>query len=119
MILLLVNGCSRSVKIIIPSIENSILANRTIWSTTENVYEVPVEAIEKVQGSEIYRFQDSLLSAYYVYDSEVKKSFYYVDKISLENGEVLSSIQIEDMMTPDIQVLEEYVVVKDIQKKTA
>lgn len=120
LLMFLITGCTTNIEENkVPNVEESILANKTVWSTTENICEVPVEAIEKIQGSELYRFQDSLLSVYYVYDREVKKSFYYLDKISLESGAVVATIKLEDMRVPEIQVLEEHIVVKNIEKKSA
>ncbi|MBE6113898.1 MAG: hypothetical protein E7191_02350 [Erysipelotrichaceae bacterium] len=119
LLVLSIVGCTDTNVSTLPTIEHSILANRTQWRNSEELYEVETHAFDSVQGSSLYRFQEDLLSTYYVYNSELKKSIYHVDRISITSGEVVSSIQIKDMMTPEVQVLEEHIVIKDLNDNSA
>lgn len=100
-------------------IEKTILANKSSWYINESLYEVPVSALEGVQGSELYRFQNTLLCAYYMYDDTLKESFYYLDLISIEDGERLYQTKLSKMGVPEIQIVEDYIILKDLNKKSA
>lgn len=119
-LLLIISGCSTvSKKEEYLPMEDTILCNKISWNTSEVLFEVPITALDGVQGSELYKFQNYLLNTYYTYDSSLKESFYYVDLISIQTGERLYQKVFSNMTLPELQILDDYVVVKDIDKKLA
>lgn len=100
-------------------INDTILVNKKRWGTSDNLFEIPIRSLDDIQGSQLCRFKNDLLNSYYTYDRELKKSFYHVNKISILNGEVIASIELDNMITPEIQVLEHHIVLKDLDKKKA
>lgn len=98
----------------VPTVEKTILDDRTLWSDNTNLYEIPLTALEGVEQAQVYRFGNDLLLAYDTYDPEKEKSVYVVKLISLENGEVLYERQLESLVYADVQVLEEHVAINDL-----
>lgn len=103
----------------LPAAEDSILADKTAWRTSGNLFEADSHAWENIQGSSLYRFQNDLLTTYYLYDSDLKMSFYYMNIISIENGEVLYQTKIEGPEVPEIQIISDQIILKDLGTKKA
>ena len=63
--------------------EATILANKELWKDNENLYEIPMEELEGVKQSTVYRVGDDLLFAYDTYDEEKGKSVYELKLVSI------------------------------------
>lgn len=97
-----------------PKFQDTILQARTPWGGSGNLYEVPLDALEGIAQSEVYRFGNDLLLTYSVYDQESGQSIYVVKLVSLETGEVLQMQQLKSLTFAQIQILDHHVAVKDL-----
>ena len=94
--------------------EATILANKELWKDNENLYEIPMEELEGVKQSTVYRVGDDLLFAYDTYDEEKGKSVYELKLVSIENGKLLYKNQLEPLVYGVVQVLDDGIAVNDL-----
>ena len=106
--LFLLLGCGEK------SNENSILDTKVLWNNSENLYEIPLTELEGVEQSTVYRVGDDLLFAYDTYDEEKGKNVYELKLVSIENGKLLYTKQLESLVYGEIQVLDNHIAVNDL-----
>ena len=96
-----------------PAMENTILKDKTAWNENDNLFAVPLDALEGVSRSLVYRFENDLILTYSQFDTEKKENKYHVCLVSLESGEVLAEQQL--LMSSDAvgQVLNDGIAVYD------
>lgn len=97
-----------------PTMEKTILDNKTLWGDNDNLYEIPLAALEGVSQSQVQRFGDNLLLTYEEYDAEKEQFFYEIKILSLEDGKVLYEKQLESLMYGVVQVLDNHIAVNDL-----
>ena len=98
----------------LPTMEKTILDNKTLWGDNDNLYEIPLAALEGVSQSQVQRFGDNLLLTYEEYDAEKEQFFYEIKILSLEDGKVLYEKQLESLMYGVVQVLDNHIAVNDL-----
>lgn len=98
----------------LPTMEKTILDNKTLWGDNDNLYEIPLAALEGVSQSQIQRFGEQLLLTYEEYDAEKEQFFYEIKILSMEDGKVLYEKQLESLMYGVVQVLDNHIAVNDL-----
>ena len=96
-----------------PDIEDTIFAERIPWKENENLYEIPLDLLDGVAQSELYRVGNDLLLTYTQYDIEAKQSFYYMKLIDIETGQVKASSKSTGPTYGKVQMLEDGIGILD------
>lgn len=95
-------------------VDKTILHEKKLWEENDNLYEIPLDALNGVRQSNVYRFGNDLLLAYEEYDAEKEQYFYTVKLLSFENGEALYEKQFEGLVYFVVQVLDEHIAINDL-----
>ncbi|MEE0966035.1 MAG: hypothetical protein U0L85_03185 [Bacilli bacterium] len=106
----LLSGCSNDVS---SKLDVKILDQKVQYGNSDVLYQIPNSIIEKGTMQSFCRYQDYLLSAYFTYDSDNNISLYNIHLISVETGELVKKVSLEELESPVIQVNDNYIGVKD------
>lgn len=90
--------------------ENTILKDRALWKDCKNLYTVDNDVISGDTSTQLYRFQNNILSTYSTYDFNTSQSYFYINLFSLETGALLGTCELEGFNI-NVQALDEYIVV--------
>ena len=114
--ILLMNGCGQdsTEDMNSPDVEETIFASKTLWDDCENLYEIPLEVLDGVDGAQVYRFGNDLLFTYEAYDANKNQNMYTLSLVSLENGELLCEQKLEPLTYGVVQILDNQVAVNDL-----
>ena len=80
-----------------PDMERTIFASKTLWDDCENLYEIPLDMLDGVEGAQVYRFGNDLLFTYETYDTKKNQNMYTLALVSLENGQLLYEQKLEPL----------------------
>ena len=97
-----------------PDMERTILASKTLWDDCENLYEIPLDMLDGVEGAQVYRFGNDLLFTYEAYDANKNQNMYTLALVSLENGQLLYEQKLEPLTYGVVQILDNQVAINDL-----
>lgn len=96
-----------------PAMEETILKDRVAYADNDNLYTIPLEVLDGVALSLVYRYGNDLLLTYSVYDISRKENNYHVCLVSIETGEVQKEQQLKISSDAVAQILEDGIGIYD------